>query len=438
MDSEKVIQNCIEMIRIPTVNSMKGSASYQIEEYKNVLRSNFRSLFSLAETKEIGDALLLYIRGKKKDLLPVIFVGHMDVVAAPNEELWKYPPFSGKEADGCIWGRGTIDMKGVQCILLSAFDELLEKGFMPGRDIYLYLSCDEETGGATTSKAAEYLKSQGVKFQAVFDEGGSIGEKYMDRIPGRYAELAVAEKGSLAYEFTIHATGGHAANPPKDSAIVKMARLITAIEDTKIFRSEITKEARTVFNGLQKHMDEKDAEILESAMMEPAPFPKLHELYPHVDAMLGATIAFTVISGGTAFNVMPSEVKLIANVRVASNQNEDEITGKLQEIAEQYSAECRLIDGGNASKVTSEDAWAYKEMKSCLEKVFENINVFPTMLYGGTDSKHFQDMTKETIRFSPLYLEPWQCMGVHGVNECISKESLIRGEEFYRYFLSKL
>ena len=162
---ENIGENLSAMISIPTVSGAGNEPFYHIEEYRNYLRTTFQTLFTAADITPVGEALLLKLRGTGSRLLheektpgtplPVLFTGHMDVVPAADEASWKFPPFSGRIADGCVWGRGSQDMKGPQCALLSAFESLLEEGWRPKRDIWLYLSCDEETGGFTTGRAAK-------------------------------------------------------------------------------------------------------------------------------------------------------------------------------------------------------------------------------------------------------------------------------------------
>ena len=139
---ERTAERLSGMVQIPTVSGKGNEALYEIGRYKEYLAQEFLHLFGSAERIAIGEALLLRIEGtdpKKKR--PVLFTGHMDVVPV-DEAAWKYPPFSGAIVDGCIWGRGSQDMKGPHCALLSALDELLKEGWKPEREIWLYLSCD--------------------------------------------------------------------------------------------------------------------------------------------------------------------------------------------------------------------------------------------------------------------------------------------------------
>lgn len=436
MNAEKIINICAGMIQIPTVSGAGNEEFFHIEEYRQYLRRSFPTLFSRAEVKKIGDALLLHIRSGNSGKEPILFTSHMDVVPAKETDLWKYSPFSGTLAEGCLWGRGAIDMKSAQCALLCGWENFLSENEAPGRDAYLYLSCDEETGGATTQKAAAYLAERGVQLQAVFDEGGTMSENYWNLIPGDYAQLAIAEKGSLVYEFTAKASGGHAANPPKDSAIIRMANLIAEMSAEEFFRKELTPEAELVLNSAKQEMEPADAERLQLAMSEAAPFTRLCEMIPKARPMLGATIAFTKISGGTAVNALPSEVKMWANVRTASNMSVVEIDTLLTETASKYNIQCMRTGGRCGSgRITSADSWAYRAMEQCIKEFFPRTKVFPILLTGGTDSRHFQELTDQIVRFAPLRLLPWQGKGVHGVNECIDAEAIVKAAEFYCHFL---
>ena len=168
---EKIGEKLSAMVAIPTVSGNRNRTDYHIGEYREYLQTAFPCLFAAAVPTPVGEALLLKIEGRGEKKLPVLFTGHMDVVPADDASAWRYPPFSGKIVDGCVWGRGSQDMKGPQCALLSAFDELLQEGWRPGRDIWIYLSCDEETGGETTIRAAALLKEKNIRFETVFDEG---------------------------------------------------------------------------------------------------------------------------------------------------------------------------------------------------------------------------------------------------------------------------
>ena len=427
------------MIRIPTVNG--SCREFRIDEYKNYLKAQFDTVFDTAAVLPVKDALLCRIKGSGGEAgsLPVLFTGHMDVVAAKDSDGWDYPPFSGTVTADSVWGRGSQDMKGPQCALLSAFDRRLKTGWRPVRDVWLYLSCDEETGGAVTCEAARVLEKKGIRFETVFDEGGTICEDFMGLVKGRAALFGVAEKGSLEYRFTSAAEGGHAAAAPRNSAIVKLAGLINEAEGGAMFHRELSPAvSRTLRAAAEYCTVEETRKRLRAASEDREPYTLLKEVCPQAESMLGATIAFTMIQGGTAFNVMPIEAVLTANVRVSSVETEKEVTEKLKARAERHGVCCELAGGTDASFEGSEEGFGYRVMKASVNEAYPGLPVIPFVLGGGTDSKHFCHITDEILRFSPLYSAPFQGRGVHGENESVFIEALKEAARCYDVLLGKL
>lgn len=464
---EHIGEKLAGMVRIPTVSGKGNEEQYRIGEYRDCLRAQFPHLFGAAKELPVGEALLLRLPGNfpgggipeasgpsmphKGDeeneamgsgtegfRLPVLFTGHMDVVPASDSPAWEHPPFSGEIEDGCLWGRGSQDMKGPQCALLSAADQLAAEGWQPDRDIWFYLSCDEEVGGQTTEQAARLLKERGVYFETVFDEGGTICENFMGLIPGRAALFGIGEKGSLEYRFTARAAGGHAANPPADSAIVRLSRFVCQVEDSDPFRRGLGPGNREMLREIASLAGEKERyRLLLAAEEQEADYPLLHELCPEAESLLGATIAFTMISGGTAFNVMPKEAVLTANVRVSSMEGEAEVTKKLTKLAAAHDLCCQLVSGSDASPEGSREGPGYRAMEASVGEVYPGLPVVPFILGGGTDSKHFLGLTGEVLRFSPMYAAPHQGRGVHGDNESAYVRAVEDAARCYYVLLKK-
>lgn len=426
------------MVRIPTVC---GTPRYAIACYRETLRELFPHVFSAAEETPVGEALLLRIPGTFPDRLPYLLSGHMDVVDA-REEAWSVPPFSGEIRDGRVWGRGAQDMKGAQCALLEALDRLLAEGFRPCRSVWLYLSCDEEIGGPTTARAAAWLRERGVRFEAVIDEGGVIGENFWGKLPGRCAMIGVAEKGSLEYRFTARAAGGHASNPPPDTAIVRLARLVADLEENAgtLFRHALSPGAVRVLRAAGQALPAPARDELEEALADASgDFARLRRFLPQdAPLLLGATIAFTEMEAGTAFNVLPEKAVLTANVRPSDVQGERELTALLTERARRYGVECALAGGADASPYAAPDCPAFRLLTETARAVFGEIPAVPFLLAGGTDSKHFLPLAENALRFSPVLGGQGQGGGVHGTDEFITLESLWGAAAFYNVLLSAL
>ena len=434
---EKIGEKLSAMVAIPTVSGNRNRTDYHIGEYREYLQTAFPCLFAAAVPTPVGEALLLKIEGRGEKKLPVLFTGHMDVVPADDASAWRYPPFSGKIVDGCVWGRGSQDMKGPQCALLSAFDELLQEGWRPGRDIWIYLSCDEETGGDTTIRAAALLKEKNIRFETVFDEGGTICEDFMGLLKGKAALFGLSEKGSLEYRFTANSEGGHSANPPATAALVRLADFIPEVEHTEMFCRVRCEGTRAMLRGIAAYSHGEKKEKLLRASEETDDYQTLFELCPEARTLLGATIAFTMVEGGTAFNVMPKKAVLTANVRVASVETEGEITAKLKEIAERHDLICELAGGRDAAPESRADSEGYRNMSESVKEIYPGLPIIPFVLGGGTDSRHFQELTDNVLRFSPMYAAPEQGRGVHADNESADIQAVADAAACYYSLLKK-
>lgn len=425
-----------EMIKIPTVSDEAYKEQYKIVEYRELLQKIFSDLFKKANITNIGNAMILHLASDCPEKMPILFIGHMDVVPAVDNEKWKHGAFSGEIVDACIWGRGTQDMKGPHCALLSAFDLSIREGKKFKQDIFLYFSCDEETGGKTTEEAVKWFQDRNIRFKAVFDEGGTICENFMGLIEGKAAMIGIAEKGSLIYRFMAKGEGGHAANPPKETALTQIADFIQNVQTSDLFKKELTDGNRLMLKKIAE-INPKKKEILSEISQETTDYSKLYFLTTEASGLLGATIAFTKVSGGTAFNVIPKEIELIANVRVSAIQKECEITKILKAMADKFDISCELLDGNDASEETDVYGWAYTSMASAVQNVYPDIPIVPFVLGGGTDSKHFQKLTQEIIRFSPMYASQDQGKGVHGDNEYAYVYALKEAAHCYYVFINE-
>lgn len=437
---EEIGRKLSGMVSIPTVSGEGNGKNYHISEYREYLEKEFAEVFANAEITETGEARLLRFEGREAGGKPVLFTGHMDVVPAEDSGTWKYPPFSGKIEGQTVWGRGAQDMKGPQCALLSALDHLFGKGWRPRQDIWLYLSCDEEVGGKTTEKAAGWLKEKGIHFRVVFDEGGTICENFMGMTEGKAAMVAIGEKGSLEYRFTALSEGGHSASPPKNSAIVRLGELMHEIEAEDIFRRELSEGNRAMLRGMAESMKgdamkERREELL-MASKERGDYPVLRRICKEADNLLGSTIAFTMIEGGSAFNVMPQKAVLTANVRISSAESKEEVTARLKALAQKHDLICECIGGREAVRESSMAQDGYQMVKACVNEVYPGLPVIPFVLGGGTDSRCFAHLTDEIVRFSPMYAESWQGKGVHGDNEAANIDAVRDAAVCYEYLLS--
>ena len=177
--------------------------------------------------------LLFRWAGTDSSLKPVLVMAHQDVVPIEpgTEAKWTHPPFDGAIADGFVWGRGAIDDKGSLICLFEALEDMLGRGYVPARTLYLASGFDEEVGGTFgTKKIEELLASRGVKLEWVLDEGSAVTQGIFPGIERQVASIAVSEKGYLSVELVAHTEGGHSSMPPAETAIGVLSHAIDRLE----------------------------------------------------------------------------------------------------------------------------------------------------------------------------------------------------------------
>ena len=122
------------MIRIPTVSKHEHEDLSQFYLYHKELEKLFPLIHEKLEKTELNGTLIYRWEGADKQKLPVLFMGHQDVVPA-SDEGWSVPAYSGTVKDGCLYGRGALDCKGTMYVQLQAVEELLSEGFTPPSDV---------------------------------------------------------------------------------------------------------------------------------------------------------------------------------------------------------------------------------------------------------------------------------------------------------------
>src|SRR3954452_4157125 len=165
-------------------------------------------------------------------------LGHVDTVLADADD-WSVAPWSGEVRDGCVWGRGAIDMKSQVSAEVAAACALAEEGWRPDSgQLLVIVTADEEAGAARGARSLCEQMPDRVRCDLVVNEGGgpsfSLGDK-------RYYLVEVGEKGVFRFTLTTHGSAGHASMPRiGDNALSKLAPLIEALSDgrAELERSE--------------------------------------------------------------------------------------------------------------------------------------------------------------------------------------------------------
>ncbi len=382
-------------------------------------------------TKQVIDGnLLFHWKGKNSDK-PILLMSHQDVV--PAEGAWSHPPFSGNIDDKKVWGRGSGDTK---CSLMSFFqatEELLQEGFEPQQDIYLASSCTEEWSGDGAPKIVAELKRRNIELFLVCDEGGGIISEPIGGIKGNFAMVGVFEKGQANILFSAKSSGGHASAPSKNSPIARLSAFVNEIETKSPFKKKLSPEVAAMFKKLSPYAPFGLRLILSNLwLFKPLLLAVLPGISAQGGAMLKTTIAFTKQSGSDAYNVLPQEATLGANMRFIPHQGEKESLEIIKKIADKYGLETKVINSTDFTPPADINDEAYKLIETVIKDTFKGLPVSPYVMTGATDARFYQDICKNCLRFAPVVYGPEQLRGMHGIDENIEYICLPGAVDFYR------
>jgi acetylornithine deacetylase/succinyl-diaminopimelate desuccinylase-like protein len=424
---DEVVDLCRELIQIDTSNygDHSGPGERKAAEYVAEKLAEVGLEPKIFESHPGRASTVARIEGEDPSRPALLIHGHTDVVPA-NAADWTHDPFSGEVADGCVWGRGAVDMKDMDAMTLAVVRDRLRSGRRPPRDIVLAFLADEEAGG---TYGARYLVDnhpdlfEGVT-EAISEVGGfSITLK--DDVRAYLVETA--EKGIRWLTLRVRGTAGHGSMIHRDNAVTKLAAAVTRLGQHQ-FPLVLTDSVREFLAGISELTGlEFPEDDLDGAI------GKLGALSRMIGATLRDTANPTMLTAGYKSNVIPSVAEAAVDCRVLPGREEaferelDEILGP--EVEREWislppvetSFDGALVDAMTAS-ITAEDPGA---------------KVLPYMLSGGTDAKSFQKLGIRNFGFAPLKLPPDLDFSAlfHGVDERVPVDALRFGVRVLDRFL---
>ena len=425
-----------KMIQAETVSSYDSSDLSKFYNFHDLLRKEFPSVFSACEFEDFSGSILLYWKGKDSSLLPILLMNHHDVVEATGN--WTYPPFSGKIADGKIWGRGTLDTKGGLFGMLQAAEELAAEGFIPPRDVYIMSTSCEETTGAGADAISKALLERGIRLAMVLDEGGMILDEPMSGVNGQFAMIGVGEKGYSDLKFTARSNGGHASTPGKNTPLVRLGKFMAATEKKNVFTVKMSPTVRETLSSLSTKMSGP----LKLILGHPRLFsPLLCRVMPSISgtagAMLKTTLAFTMARGSEGTNVLPEEAYVIGNMRYSHHQGGKASIEAISRLAAKFDIETEVIHGGFDSPLSDYKSSAYKHICAAVEKSFEGVSTAPYIMNAASDSRYMSRVCDNCFRFAPFAINQEQLASVHGIDENLDVSALAPAVDFYKYIITE-
>jgi acetylornithine deacetylase/succinyl-diaminopimelate desuccinylase-like protein len=371
--------------------------------------------------------LLARLKGKS-DASPLLLYGHVDVVPA-HEEDWDHPPFSGEIADGFVWGRGALDMKGAVAMMVSALIAAKTGNLELPVDVILCLVSDEEEFGEfgasfLVEEYAEYFEN--VRY-AISEFG-----RFTLYVGGKkFYPIEVAQKQKCAIKATVKGKTGHGSSLVKGGAMAKLGKLLQTL-DTQQCPVRVTPAVKMMFSAMA------------GALPVPSNFIMRQLLNPKrtdfILNLLGAkgevfvpmfhnTVNPTVVNGGDKINVIPGELEVMMDARLLPGSTDQDVLAELREIVgeEDIELESILYDAGPAEP----DMGMYDTLAQILKEADPSGIPIPLLLTASSDARFFSKLGIQTYGFIPMQLPEDMNFSrtIHSANEKIPVESLQFGTD---------
>ncbi len=441
VDIEGASSRLAGAIRYRTINDGRddGSNAEELDRLHEHLRSSYPNVFGRAKaTVHGGHSLLLEIDGSDPVAEPALFMGHMDVVPIETStaHLWERPPFSGDVHAGFVWGRGALDCKHVVSGLLEAAEILLKSGFEPKRGISFAFGQDEENGGAYgAASIGAHLRERGARFWILLDEGGKIDSPGHMTGSQEEAVISIGEKGFASFRLEVDMPGGHSARPPKDNAINVLVKAVERVNGHSFApRLEGPVSDLLAFAGTELGFWKRFA-IANMWLLKPLVIGWLSS-DPSTSCIIRTTAVATILTAGVKDNVIPSHAEAVVNTRPAFGETPESVKAELESAIGDKRVKVVPIGHQQApSKVAPVDNEQFDLLHRTIKRHFSGAVVIPGLLTGGTDTKHYADLTDSVYRFIPIKLSHELADGVHGINERMPLDGFAKMVSFYMDFI---
>ena len=445
VDAGQTLDRLSRMIRCRTVSSTEEHLTdrAEFEKFLALLPELYPNVHKTCDAERMGASGILYTFRGESSAAPVVFMSHYDVVPA-DEEAWDRPAFEGtiERAGGSggsdvLWGRGTLDTKSTLCGIMEAAESLIKQGFVPENDLYFAFSGDEEITGETAPAMVEELRNRGIAPVMVLDEGGAVVEGVFPGVSQACALIGTAEKGLLVAELSVETGGGHASMPPPHTPVGVLARAVTRIEK-KPFRTRLTPPVAAMFDTLGRH----------STLTYRLIFANLWCFMPvlgaickkrggELNAILRTTCAFTMMEGSKATNVLPPVAKMSANLRIIGGETPGGAIAYMESVAKDPDIKFRNVYGMDPSPDSFADGVGWEALKEAIMLTWPGVLVSPYLMFACSDSRHYCDICDRVYRFSAMMLSKEERATIHGHNERITADSLVKIVQFYTRLMSR-
>ncbi|CAM5741250.1 M20/M25/M40 family metallo-hydrolase [Streptomyces hirsutus] len=366
----------------------------------------------LAGTDPTADALLVH--------------GHLDVVPAEAAD-WSVHPFSGEVRDGVVWGRGAVDMKNMDAMILAVVRAWARQGVRPRRDIVIAFTADEE---ASAEDGSGFLADRHPELFEGCTEGISESGAYTvhDGSGRQLYPIAAGERGTAWLKLTARGRAGHGSKVNRDNAVTRLAAAVARIGEHE-WPLRLTPTVRAALTELAAlYGIDPDLSDVDTLLAKLGPAAKL------VEHTLRNSSNPTMLDAGYKVNVIPGQAEAYIDGRILPG-GEDDFRATLDRLTgPDVDWEFHHREPALQSPV---DSTTFARMRAAVQEFAPEGHPVPYCMSGGTDAKQFSRLGITGYGFAPLKLPEgfdYQAL-FHGVDERVPVEALHFGVRVLDRFL---
>jgi carboxypeptidase PM20D1 len=438
-DSEDV-EKLQALVRIPTISYDDESLidPTRFEDFARTLDELFPLLHAHLTLRRIRDHSLLFHWKGSGAGDPLVLMAHIDVVPIDESAPWQHPPFGAEIHDDAIWGRGTLDDKGSLVGICGAVEGLLERGFVPARDVWLSFGAREEVLGVDAAAAVDELRDRQVTPWFVLDEGGAIAHQAFPGIDPPLGVVGVSEKGTTTIELRAEGRGGHSSTPAPGGPTVRIARAVVRLEK-RPFTPSLPEPTLEMFSRLAPYAPRALRPLFANARrLQPLVKRALLAAGPEPAALVRTTMAVTTLSGSPAHNVLASSATAAVNLRILVGDTVASATEHVRKAIADDSIALDLVEVNEPSPVSPTDDPAFELITSTITELFDDAVPTPYVVMAATDSRHFSAICPRVYRFTPFRMTKAQRESIHSYDEHIGVQDFLDGVRWYTRLIERL
>ena len=371
----------------------------------------------------------------------IIFLSHIDVVPAGEEEAWDHPPFSGEIVRDTLWGRGTLDMKNatiMELLAVSSFTDTADAVDLPFNVSLLCVS-GEETFGFKGSRIIVRDHLTELNPVLVIGEGGAGVTGIVSKSPGRPVFLiSVNDKRAVWLSLSLHhETSGHGAIPPDQYANKLM---ISALDNIVSIRPRVKFNDETI--DMFRVLGKLEGGIKRCVLGSPRLFKPIITASLRKDPLMLSAVTNTItvtrlISPGTEINQIPQDVSALLDCRLLPETGTDDFLDYLRRKMGNDSIDIEIIEETRNAPTTDTGDY-FRMLSAAITETYDDAAIVPILFPATTDNNFFRAEGIPVLGTIPVCLNEELLTTIHNNNERIPVEALVRGTETYRRFIEKL